>query len=107
MATIDEILKRCEIWSSAVASGDSLEQLAKAACEGCRAAVSQLGSQLLDMGYALGNNSDWAPTFKNFEWTGYKRPETAVDDPTDFFKLPAYRDSGVCRISGTVWSSRI
>jgi hypothetical protein len=26
MATIDEILKRLEIWSSAVASGDSLEQ---------------------------------------------------------------------------------
>ena len=210
MATIDEILKRREIWSSAVANGDSLEQLAKAACEGCRAAVSQLGSQLLDMGYphrnfilpgnsrlagrmakiekhtgrripavlrefwttvggvsfvnlksykhvefwddkdicgakgfcdgvhvdacdnawmqyaidefdsysedvtdgqidadtefcftvapdgyhkddisggepyALGNNSDWAPTFKNFEWTGYKRPETAVADPPDF-----------------------
>lgn len=34
--------------------------------------------------YALGCESDWAPTLENFCWSGYRRPETAISDPTDF-----------------------
>jgi len=34
--------------------------------------------------YALGRGSDWAPTWENFTWSGYRRPDTAVPDPTDF-----------------------
>jgi hypothetical protein len=33
--------------------------------------------------YALGR-SDWAPTWENFTWSGYRRPDTAVPDPMDF-----------------------
>jgi hypothetical protein len=34
--------------------------------------------------YALGRGSDWAPTWENFDWAGYRRPDTAVADPPDF-----------------------
>jgi hypothetical protein len=34
--------------------------------------------------YAFGHGSDWAPTFENFRWAGYRRPESAVPDPSDF-----------------------
>jgi hypothetical protein len=34
--------------------------------------------------YAVGRDSDWAPAWENFRWSGYRRPETAVPDPTDF-----------------------
>lgn len=34
--------------------------------------------------YAVGQNDLWAPTWENFEWSGYRRPETAAPDPTDF-----------------------
>ncbi len=34
--------------------------------------------------YAVGRGSDWGPTWENFTWSGYRRPDTAVPDPTDF-----------------------
>jgi hypothetical protein len=34
--------------------------------------------------YAIGSGSDWAPTWENFTWSGYRRPDSAVSDPTDF-----------------------
>lgn len=34
--------------------------------------------------YALGHGSDWSPPLENFNWSGYRRPDTAVPDSTDF-----------------------
>jgi hypothetical protein len=34
--------------------------------------------------YAVGRSSAWAPVWENFSWSGYRRPETAAADPTDF-----------------------
>ena len=34
--------------------------------------------------YAVGRGSDWAPKWENFNWSGYRRPDTAVPDPPDF-----------------------
>ena len=34
--------------------------------------------------YAVGCGSDWTPAWENFSWSGYRRPDTAVPDPTDF-----------------------
>lgn len=34
--------------------------------------------------YAVGRNSVWRPTWENFSWPGYQRPQTAAPDPTDF-----------------------
>ncbi|MHB8900970.1 MAG: hypothetical protein ACYC6Y_19660 [Thermoguttaceae bacterium] len=34
--------------------------------------------------YSVGCGSDWAPAWENFSWSGYRRPDTAVPDPTDF-----------------------
>lgn len=34
--------------------------------------------------YAIGRGSDWAPSWMNFDWSGYERPATAVPDPPDF-----------------------
>src|SRR5262245_50198023 len=34
--------------------------------------------------YALGRGNNWAPTWENFNWAGYRRPETALADPPDF-----------------------
>ncbi len=34
--------------------------------------------------YAVGSGPGWAPTWENFDWSGYRRPDTAVPGPPDF-----------------------
>jgi hypothetical protein len=47
--------------------------------------------------YAVGRGSDWAPTWENFDWSGYRRPVSAVSDPQD---LVSYLRTAILECAG-------